>query len=191
MAEETEDEDREDGAEGEGDEEEGKKGGLNKLILFIGLPVVIVILLGVAGFLFFMGGGDEEAPAEGEHAEEHGEGYEDGHGGEYAAPALPELFQFSDSFINSMQSNEGRTVLIEVQIALTYTDYELGELLAREDVQLLLRDEYNDFLRSLRVEDVDGSTGSHRIRMELLRRTNQVLAPKQVDGVLLPSFVVQ
>lgn len=195
MAEDTEDETREDGAEGEEGEEEAKKGGLNKMILFIGLPVILVILAGVAGALFFLGGGDEEVAAEGEHGEEHGEasadGHGDGHGTEATEEHLAELFRFEEPLIVDMSGPDNRSVLLEVQIALAYSDHDVAELLAREDVQILLRDEYVDFFRALRVEDIDGSTGSHRIRMELIRRTNLVLAPKTVDGVLLPSFVMQ
>lgn len=195
MAEDTEDETREEGAEGEEGEEEAKKGGLKKMILFLGLPVILVILAGVAGALFFLGGGDEEVAAEGEYGEEHGEASGDGHGEGYGAEAteehLAELFRFEEPLIVDMSGPDNRSVLLEVQIALAYSDPDVAELLAREDVQILLRDEYVDFFRALRVEDIDGSTGSHRIRMELIRRTNLVLAPKTVDGVLLPSFVMQ
>lgn len=195
MAEDTEDETREESAEGEEGEEEAKKGGLKKMILFIGLPVILVILAGVAGALFFLGGGDEEVVAEGEHGEEHGEASADGHGDGHGAAAteehLAELFRFEEPLIVDMSGPDNRSVLLEVQIALAYSDHDVAELLAREDVQILLRDEYVDFFRALRVEDIDGSTGSHRIRMELIRRTNLVLAPKTVDGVLLPSFVMQ
>jgi flagellar FliL protein len=166
-----------------------------KMILFIGLPVILVILAGVAGALFFLGGGDEEVLAEGEHGEEHGEASADGHGDGHGAAAteehLAELFRFEEPLIVDMSGPDNRSVLLEVQIALAYSDHDVAELLAREDVQILLRDEYVDFFRALRVEDIDGSTGSHRIRMELIRRTNLVLAPKTVDGVLLPSFVMQ
>ena len=193
MAEETEDEEREDDAETEGEgegEEDAKKGGLKKMILFIGLPVIIVILLAVAAFLFLMGGGDEEAAAEGEGGEADGAEYAEGYEEEPAA-VESELFQFENSLIVDMSGPDDRSVLLEVRIALAYSDYELTEILQREDIQLMLRDEYVDFFRSLRVEDIDGSTGSHRVRMELIRRTNQVLAPKYVDGVLMPSFVMQ
>jgi len=193
MAEDTEDETREDGVEGEEGEEEAKKGGLKKMILFIGLPVILVILAGVAGALFFLGGGEEDAVAEGEHGEAHGEASADGHGDGHAEEEahLAELFRFEEPLIVDMSGPDNRSVLLEVQIALAYSDHDVGEMLAREDVQMLLRDEYVEFFRALRVEDIDGSTGSHRIRMELIRRTNLVLAPKTVDGVLLPSFVMQ
>ena len=193
MAEDTEDETREDGVEGEEGEEEAKKGGLKKMILFIGLPVILVILAGVAGALFFLGGGEEEAVAEGEHGEAHGEASADGHGEGHAEEEAhrAELFRFEEPLIVDMSGPDNRSVLLEVQIALAYSDHDVGEMLAREDVQMLLRDEYVEFFRALRVVDIDGSTGSHRIRMELIRRTNLVLAPKTVDGVLLPSFVMQ
>lgn len=194
MAEDTEDETREEGAEGEDGEEGAKKGGLKKMILFIGLPVILVILAGVAGALFFLGGGEEEVVAEGEHGEAHGEASADGHGDGHGAAEeahLAELFQFEEPLIVDMSGPDNRSVLLEVRIALAYSDHDVGEMLHREDVQMLLRDEYVEFFRALRVEDIDGSTGSHRIRMELIRRTNLVLAPKTVDGVLLPSFVMQ
>ena len=96
MAEDTEDETREDGVEGEEGEEEAKKGGLKKMILFIGLPVILVILGGVAGALFFLGRGEEEVVAEGEHGEAHGEasaeGYADG-AEHYSENEIPEIFR--------------------------------------------------------------------------------------------------
>jgi flagellar FliL protein len=186
MAEEAEDagEETEDGAEGG---EEKKKGGLKKLILFIGLPAVIVILGGVAGALMFLGGGEEDvvAEAEGEIVEE--------------APTEAEqavaYFEMEETppmeVVVDIDSGGRSAALLKLQIVLVHEDYSTGELLAREDVQGHLRDTYVEFLRTLRVEDVNGSMGTFRLRAELLRRTNLVIAPARVERVLLPETLIQ
>jgi flagellar FliL protein len=47
------------------------------------------------------------------------------------------------------------------------------------------------FCAPLRVEDVNGSMGTFRLRAELLRRTNLVIAPARVERVLLPETLIQ
>lgn len=178
-------------AEGEGaeGEEGGKKPGLMKLALFIGLPVVIVLLGGVAAWLLLFSGGDEPQYAEGEEGAEYAEGY--GEEAEPATPALPELFVFESPVVVDISESDGRRAVLSVNLALAYTDAAVGEYLAREDVQLLLADRYNEFFRSLRIEDVDGSTGMHRIRMEVIRRTNVILDPLRVEDALIVEIVMQ
>ena len=42
-----------------------------------------------------------------------------------------------------------------------------------------------------RVEDLNGSTGTWRLRRELLNRFNTVMDPKKVDAVLIESMLIQ
>ena len=53
-----------------------------------------------------------------------------------------------------------------------------------------LKDELQTFLRELRVEDLNGSAGSYRLRIEILKRFNIVMAPAKADAALIESFLV-
>ncbi|MGJ3230306.1 MAG: flagellar basal body-associated FliL family protein [Oceanicaulis sp.] len=185
MAEDVEDA-PEDGAENEAGE--AKKGGLKKLILFVGLPVVILLLAGVAGALLLLGGGDEaEQVAEGEHGEGHAETAE-------AAPSASNFFENARHREFSMTVNitdsEGRTLSMVLEFAVVFTEEQVGALLDNEQVQLRLTATINEFLRTLRVEDLDGSMGNFRVKAEMLRRTNLVIAPQSADDVLILNMVM-
>ncbi|MGX6647910.1 flagellar basal body-associated FliL family protein [Maricaulaceae bacterium MS644] len=197
MAEDVDDA-KEDGAETDEAGGGAKKGGMKKLILFIGLPVVILLLAGVAGGLMLMGGGGDET-----HTAEAGHDGEDGgHAaggvdpGDMVAANFDSLHTWSGADGGNMKitvnirDETGRSVYLQVEFALVYTDPRLDAVLGREIVQTHLTDTYVEFLRSLRVEDIDGTMGSFRIRAEMQRRANLVLAPLEVEDVLLPALVI-
>jgi flagellar FliL protein len=46
-------------------------------------------------------------------------------------------------------------------------------------------------LRELRVEDLNGSAGSFRLRRELMKRFNIVMAPAKIDAVLIEGMLIQ
>jgi flagellar FliL protein len=184
----------EDGAETESEDAGAKKkAGLKKLILFVGLPVVILLLGGVAGGLLFLGGGGEE--------DEAAAMAEAGDAAQADAPVDPaealgasfdamKTWELEPPVTVNITDPDGRYLAMQIEIALVYTDERITALLAREAVQGQLRDSYTEFLRALRVEDIDGSMGSYRIRAELQRRTNLVLSPLEIDDVLLPSIIM-
>ncbi len=189
MADEAEDagEDIDTEAEGEGGDGEAKKGGMKKLILFIGLPAIIVVLGGVAAALMFLGGGEEElvAEAEGELVEEAAS----------EAEQATAYFEMEESpaleIVTDIDSGGRNSALLKLQIVLVHADPEVGYLIQRDDVKTHLTDTYMEFVRTLRVEDVNGSMGTFRLRAELLRRTNLVIAPARVERVLLPEVLIQ
>jgi flagellar FliL protein len=195
MAEDADDA-KEDGAETDEAGGEPKKGGMKKLILFIGLPVVILLLAGVAGGLMFLGGGgeDETHTAEaGEEGDGHGgEGeHGDGHGG---APQASDFYEHAEDRQFTMTVNisdpDGRTLSMVLEFAVVFTDSQVGSLLDNEQVKLRLTATINEFLRTLRVEDLDGSMGNFRVKAEMLRRTNLVIAPQSADDVLILNMIM-
>ena len=74
------------------------------------------------------------------------------------------------------------------QIALAYSDHDVAELLAREDVQILLRDEYVDFFRALRVEDIDGYQSAVGIKNVSLNE--RYLAHRAGEQPVLPPTIL-
>ncbi|HOZ26679.1 MAG TPA: flagellar basal body-associated FliL family protein [Hyphomonadaceae bacterium] len=136
------------------------------------------------------GGG--EAAAAGEHGAEGGaatgEPGDVGHALECSGDdpcyyAMPKL-------IVNLAGTEGqRSPYMELELTLESsspaTFKKVPELMPR------LKDQLNSFLRELRVEDLNGSTGTWRLRRELLNRFNTVMDPKKVDAVLIESMLIQ
>ncbi|MBA4802360.1 MULTISPECIES: flagellar basal body-associated FliL family protein [Euryhalocaulis] len=181
--------DGESGAENE--EEAPKKGGLKKKLLLFGLPVVI-LLLGGAGAMMLLGGGGDEGESHASAAGEHGEAADDGHGGgdashgvataggEYVFYELPEL-------LVNINSEDGETKYLKLKLVLELEDEALIETLDARLPRVV--DQYQTFLRELRVEDLSGSAGMYRLRHELLRRVNLAVAPAQVNNVLVDEIL--
>ncbi len=104
-------------------------------------------------------------------------------GGDPCYYAMPKL-------IVNLAGTEGqRSPYMELELTLesgsTATFKRVPELMPR------LKDQLNSFLRELRVEDLNGSTGTWRLRRELLNRFNTVMDPKKIDAVLIESMLIQ
>ena len=52
-------------------------------------------------------------------------------------------------------------------------------------------DQFQVYMRELRVEDLNGSAGMARLKEELLMRVNAAVAPTQVRDVLFQQMIVQ
>lgn len=185
-----------DDIETEGEGEEKPKKSPIKLALFIGLPVLILLLAGVGGFLLFAGGGGEDA----QHAEASGsESGGDGHGGgdTHAAAethAEPHYFDLREgdgeveTITTNIRSTDGRPVLVQLKLSFESTNPEMESILQAHVDPIM--DQFIMFLRELREDDLYGSAGMHRVRLELLRRVNLAIEPAQVDAVLIQEFLI-
>ncbi len=191
------------GAEGEGAPKKKKLSGKN-LILFVVLPAILV--LGAAGgaayMLLFNGGGAEqhaEAEAGGGHGKAKGGG---GHGEEgAAAEATPGpngtmitygegvVFVELPEMLVNITGPDGRPAYLKLKLTIEAPDdavvAAVGEQVPR------VTDQFNGFLRELRTDDLSGSAGAYRLRLELLRRVNLVIAPQQINAVLIEEMLVQ
>ncbi len=181
-----EDAEPDDDTEDEDGEEGGKnKGGLKKKLLFIGLPVLVVLLLGTAAALMFLGGDKESADAE--HATVAGEeGHEGAEGDAHGAPA-PVFYELPPIYANIVD-DEGETAVLKLVVLLEVKDEETVAKI--EPVLPRIVDRYQGFLRELRMEDVKGSAGYYRLKLELLRRVNQAVAPVHVNDLTIDTLLV-
>lgn len=179
MAEENEEET---GEEAEGGE--AKSGpDIKKLALFIGLPAIIVVLALVAGLLFLFGGGDEPEMAEAEAGEETL--------ASAAAAAQAQsyyVYDIEEPLIVQLYGPNGAPLLLSMRLQLELADPSVQPLLDARMGRVF--DQYATFLRELSPDDLAGSAGLHRVRLELLRRTNLAIAPARVEGVLITQMLV-
>jgi len=178
LSEDIEEQGDEGGAEGaEGLAGRAKKSRRKKLLLIV-LPV---LLLGGGGAgVYFSGMADsllgKEAPAE--HAADTPA--EVAHGTVY--------YELPQMLVNLSATNR-RTSFLKIVVSLELTREEdkakLDEALPR------IVDNFQVYLRELRVEDLRGSAGLYRLREELLFRVNVAVSPVRVTDVLFKEMLVQ
>jgi len=152
----------------------------DKRRLLIFAAAGLVLLVGTGGVLYYTGivnklvGGHKTEASE---AEQH------------AAPAKPSVFYDLPDLLVNLNSTGRKTSFLKISVSL--------ELEQQEDVPKLaavmprIIDNFQVYLRELRVEDLRGSGGIYRLREELLARVNSAAAPLKVKDVLFKEMLVQ
>jgi flagellar FliL protein len=164
-------------AEGEDAPGEPKKGFGKKFLLLAGAGALLLLLAagGGAYYFFFMGAGSASQTAQ-------------------ATPAIPltppqvAYYDVPDIIVN-IQTADGTPAYLKVGVAL-----ELDNAEEKAGMQALMPrvvDQFQGYLRELRVDDLKGSAGVMRLKEELLRRINVAAAPYKVRDVLLKEMIVQ
>lgn len=184
------------GAEGEGGAPAKKKMSGKKLVLFIILPAVLVLGGGGAAayLLLFNKGGEQVAEAEGGRGKAKGGAEEPqeavpGPNGTMIMQGEDVVFVTLPEMLVNITGPDGRPAYLKLKLTLEAPDdatvTALGEHIPR------VTDQFNGFLRELRTDDLSGSAGAYRLRLELLRRVNLVIAPMQINAVLIEEMLVQ
>ncbi|MBC8269775.1 MAG: flagellar basal body-associated FliL family protein [Rhodospirillaceae bacterium] len=166
--------------DGEDEDEEGGSsdgGGKKKLFIIIGLALLLVI--GGAAAAYFTGllqpliemiAGDGAAEDE-------------------EAIAQDAIFYDLPELLVNLSTTGRKSTFLKIRIAL--------ELEKPEDVPVVERvmpriiDNFQVYLRELRVEDLKGSAGMYRLREELLKRVGAAIAPAKINDVLFKEMLVQ
>jgi len=211
---ETENSEVAEGEDGEEGEEGAKKGGLKKILMIV---VPLLLLGGGGGGAYFMGyldgllgiekaieceEGDHEceeaAAAAAEHGDEddghgkkdkkdsHGK-KDDGHGGEGGGDET--AFLAIPPMTVNLNTEDGTPRFLRLTVQLELEDpSEKGEV---EAVIPRVIDQFQTYLRELRVRDLRGSSGVYRLQMELLWRVNQAVEPIEIKDVLFQEILIQ
>lgn len=167
------------GAEGtegaEASAEAPKKGFPIKLVLFILIPVLL--LGGAAGFLFLTEMGKSLIGMESTDGK--------------AKPELPEHIAYVElpEMLVNIQSTEKRRPYLRLTAQLELQDPKAVTELDKVKPRVI--DAFQTYLRELRIEDLEGSAGSQRLKQELLKRAKAICAPIEISDVLFTNFVVQ
>ena len=192
----AEEEDDADAVDDEGDGDSGKAsggGGKKKIIIIIALAF-LVIVGGVAG-AYFMGlldpviemiVGPEDA-AEGEEGGEEGEECEEGEEGDCASGRA--VFYDLQELLVNLNTGGRKSSFLKIRISL-----ELASVRDKAKMDTIMPrviDNFQTYLRELRLDDLKGSAGMYRLREELLVRVNAAAAPAKIKDVLFKEMLVQ
>ncbi|MBI1340191.1 flagellar basal body-associated protein FliL [bacterium] len=101
----------------------------------------------------------------------------------------PSYYEMPNLLVNLSSSDGGRPLFLKLKLVLEARDPAAFATLP--GIMPRVSDQFQGFLRELRVDDLNGSAGSHRLRIELLRRVNLAVAPASVDAVLIEELLVQ
>lgn len=177
------------GDDEEGEDGEGKPSSGGKKKLFIIIGVVVLLLIGGGAAAFFTGLldpllGDPEAADGGADGENKGDG-----DGEGAAPAGQAVFFDLDEMIVNLNTTGRRQALLKIKIALELSSQ--ADMAKVQQVMPRVIDNFQTYLRELRIDDLRGSAGMYRLREELLTRVNIAVQPAKVNAVLFKEMLVQ
>ena len=165
------------GADGEGAaiEVAPPPSGKKKIALFAGIGVAF-LLVASAG-LYFTGMLDRFMGKKSDAAAE-------------APQAKPMVFfDLPDFLVNLNSAGNKKTNFLKLSVSLQLESQEDTARVAAMMPRII--DNFQIYLRELRVEDLRGSDGIYRLREELLARVNAAVAPVKVDEVLFKEMLVQ
>ena len=156
----------------------GRGGGTKKLLLIVG----VILLLAVGGFAaaYFTGlidpviawitGGEDK---EEDQAESEGDAV---------------FFPLEEVIVN-LNTGGRQSTFLKIKISLELAD--AVDIPRIETVMPRIMDNFQVYLRELRIEDLKGAAGMYRLREELLTRVNVAAAPTKINDVLFKEMLVQ
>lgn len=114
-----------------------------------------------------------------------GDGHGDGHGAEGGSGDFVEI----PTMIVNLSTDDGTPRYLRLSVQLELEDPSEAD--AVRAVMPRVVDQFQTYLRELRVRDLRGSAGIYRLQMELLWRVNQAAAPVEIKDVLFQEILIQ
>jgi len=151
--------------------------GNKKLLIIAAAGLLLVLGGGGAGLYFFVFAAPKADATKTANAE--------------AVPVTPPQVAFYDvpDIITNLQSADGTPTYLKLSTSLELDNADEKAGLAV--VMPRVVDQFQSYLRELRIDDLKGSAGVIRLKEELLRRINVAAAPYHVRDVLLKEMIIQ
>lgn len=145
-----------------------------QLVLFVALPLLLLTLLGGGAYFFlFFGAGEEEQNTAGRAGEEQEEVF---------FVDVPEM-------LVNLNTGGKRTNYLKVQVTLELDSSKAAPMF--ETLMPRVIDNFQIYLRELRLEDLSGAAGPLRLKEELLIRINKATGANHVKDILFKEMLVQ
>jgi flagellar FliL protein len=146
-----------------------------RLVLFILLPILLLGGGGAAAYFLLL----KKAPPSAADAA----------AATAAADALPGFYYSMDEIQANLESTGKRGNFLRLSLWLEVKNEEESKKLA--GVLPRIVDQFQIYLRSLRIEDLQGADGVQRMRDELLMRARAAAKPIEVKDVLIKAMLAQ
>jgi flagellar protein FliL len=104
-------------------------------------------------------------------------------------PPKPSVFFDLPDLLVNLNSSGRKASFLKISVSLDLEDQ--ADTARIQAVMPRIIDNFQVYLRELRVEDLRGSGGIYRLREELLARVNTAAAPVKVKDVLFKEMLVQ
>lgn len=149
-----------------------------RIVLFIVLPILL-LGGGGAGVMFsgLLGGAKHAGETDAAHATPS------------TAKSTKTVFYDLPEMVVNLNSRGRRPNFLKIQVSLELPDESDIDRLDRLRPRILHN--FQVYLRELRMDDLRGSAGIHRLREELLARVNAAVEPTKVVDVLFKEVLVQ
>jgi len=142
----------------------------SRKLLIAGASCMGLLAAGLAAYVFFGKGGAGQAVT--------------------AAPAKPSVFlDLPDTLVNLSNAGAERAQYLKIKAVLELPDQASVQLV--QPMVPRVMDSFQTYLRELRPSDLDGSAGLYRMKEELTRRVNMLVAPHRVNAILFKEVIVQ
>jgi len=113
---------------------------------------------------------------------------EPGKGAETASFTGGVYYELPELLVN-LNTDERKSSFLKIRISL---EIEVPEDIPRiEQIMPRIVDNFQVYLRELRIEDLQGAAGMYRLREELLTRVSAAAAPIKVKDVLFREMLIQ
>lgn len=145
-----------------------------QLVLFVALPLLLLTLLGGGAYFFlFFGDSEEEQQA-----------------AELADKGPKEVF-FVDvpEMLVNLNTGGKRTNYLKVSVTLELDSAKAAPMF--DTLMPRIIDNFQIYLRELRLEDLSGAAGPLRLKEELLVRINKATGADHVKDILFKEMLVQ
>ena len=148
-----------------------------KLVLFVVLPLLLVLAGGGAAAYFFLFAGEAE----------QAEGGDGKAGGKQKSKEV--VFYDLPEMLVNLNTGGKQNNYLKIRVSLELDDPAAVPVL--ETVLPRVIDNFQIYLRELRLEDLNGSAGLMRLKEELLIRVNTAAGDIHINDVLFREMLVQ
>ncbi len=167
------------GEDGEIELKTGRFGGKKKKLIIIGAVAGVLLLGGGAGLYFSGVFSSKKAEPAAETGQRQVRENKDG---------KFYFYDLGDLMVNL--SGEGkRPSFLKLKISIELDDEKDKAMM--EQIKPRILDNFQVYLRELRMEDLKGSAGIYRLREELLLRVTEAAHPARVRDILITEMLVQ